>query len=148
MYMELRRILCGVDFSDDSICAFKAAVDLARFFKADLCLLHVIEPNLGPANLMPVQSVDEQVMSIEHRAMRALEVLISRWGAGLDENQVTTQITTGHPGTELVKYSREQAIDLTVIGAKGVKFFEEAVIGGTTERVVKQAGCSVLVIRS
>jgi universal stress protein A len=146
--MELRTILCGVDFSEHAIQAFKAAVALARFFKADLKVLHVIEPNLGPEYLMPVMTVDERIMTVEQKAIQALDVLIGQWAKGLEDNQISSEITTGHPATEIVNYTKERAVDLAVIGAKGVKFFEESVIGGTTERVVKEAGCSVLVVRN
>jgi nucleotide-binding universal stress UspA family protein len=145
--MGLRRILCCVDFSDYSVRAFKVAVDLARFFRADLRLLHIIEPNVTPADLMPVRTLDNEIMSVEQKAMRALERLIGEWGTGLQEGQVQAAITTGHARTEIVNYVRTYEIDLIVIGAKGFRSLEEVVMGGTAEQVVKQANCSVLVVR-
>jgi nucleotide-binding universal stress UspA family protein len=49
--------------------------------------------------------------------------------------------------TEIINYARNLGVDIAVIGAKGVRLLEEAVIGGTTEHVVKRAGCSVLVVK-
>jgi nucleotide-binding universal stress UspA family protein len=60
---------------------------------------------------------------------------------------VSAEVTTGHAPTEIVNYARKLGVDIAVIGSKGVRLLEEAVIGGTAEHVVKKAGCSVLVVK-
>ena len=42
---------------------------------------------------------------------------------------------------------RDPAQDLIVVGAHGLTLLEDAFVGGTAEQVVKQASCSVLVVR-
>lgn len=145
--MEVKQILCAVDFSEDSILAFKAAAKLAGFFHAGLFVIHVIEPTPIPSDMMPVRSLGDEVMSIEQKAMRALEMLIAEHAGRLREGQVSAEVTTGHAATEIVSYVRNLGVDIAVVGAKGVRLLEEAVIGGTTEHVVKEAGCSVLVVK-
>ena len=41
--MKFKQILCGVDFSEASVKAFEAAVDIARSFKSELHVIHVVE---------------------------------------------------------------------------------------------------------
>ena len=43
--------------------------------------------------------------------------------------------------------ARELEADLAVLGAKGITLLEEPFIGTTTEHVVKEAPCSVLVAK-
>src|SRR5262249_13524697 len=41
--MELKSILCPIDFSDFSIAAYRHALSLAEYYKAKLVALHVVE---------------------------------------------------------------------------------------------------------
>ena len=86
-------------------------------------------------------------MNLEEKAVRALNALVAEWANALDDGQVKIQVTTGLASDELVKYATEHEVDLTILGNKGITLFEEAVIGTTTQRVLKEAVCSVLVDR-
>ena len=41
--MELKSILCPIDFSDFSAAAYQHALSLAEYYKARLVALHVVE---------------------------------------------------------------------------------------------------------
>src|SRR2546422_8778081 len=105
--MKFKRILCGVDFSEYSVKAFKTAVDLARLFKADLHVIHVIEAN--PA-------IPEDALTLEEKAITALNALVTQWGTTLDKDQVTTEVTNGRASTEIINSARIREVDLTVLG--------------------------------
>ena len=53
----------------------------------------------------------------------------------------------GHPVQKLVDYAKEQGIDLIVMATHGRSGIEHALLGGTTEKMVRNAPCSVHVIR-
>jgi universal stress protein A len=65
-----------------------------------------------------------------------------------DSNKVFTFAVVGHPVQKLVDYAKEQSIDLIVMATHGRSGAEHILIGGTTEKMVRGAPCSVLVIRS
>ena len=136
--MKPKRILCGIDFSQHSLKTFKTAVEFAYTFGSELHVIHVIEANLAGQG---------DVMNLEEKAVRALNALVAEWANALDDGQVKIQVTTGLASDELVKYATEHEVDLTILGNKGITLFEEAVIGTTTQRVLKEAVCSVLVDR-
>jgi nucleotide-binding universal stress UspA family protein len=48
---------------------------------------------------------------------------------------------------KLADYAKEQAIDLIVMATHGRSSVEHMLLGGTTEKLVRNAPCSVLVIR-
>jgi len=137
--MKFKRILCGVDFSEYSVKAFKSAVELARLFKAHLHVIHVTEAN--PA-------IPGDALTLEEKAMTALSALVTQWATTLDRDQVTTEVTTGRASTEIINSAHTREVDLVVLGAKGVTLLEEAFIGGTMEHVLKKARCSVLAVRN
>jgi nucleotide-binding universal stress UspA family protein len=64
-----------------------------------------------------------------------------------DSNKVFTFAAIGHPVQKLVDYAKEQTIDLIVIATHGRSGIEHMLLGGTTEKIVRGAPCSVLVIR-
>ena len=134
--MTFKRILCGVDFSEPSIRAFDTAVECARSFNADLHIIHVIEADPPVLDL-----------TLEQKAMNAMDRLV----ASADDfrtGQLTTEVTTGRAFIEILNRVREREFDLVVLGARGIKLPEEAIVGGTVERVVKDGSCSVLVVRA
>ena len=71
--------------------------------------------------------------------------LVAEWANALDDGQVKIEVTTGLASDALVKYATDHEVDLTILGSKGITRLEEAVIGTTTQRVLKEAKCSVLV---
>jgi len=56
-------------------------------------------------------------------------------------------VAEGHPAEEILKTINEKAIDLLVIGAQGKNAWQRFMIGSTSETLVAQAPCSVLLVR-
>jgi nucleotide-binding universal stress UspA family protein len=137
--MPFKRILCGVDFSADSLEAFRVAVAMARLHSGAIHLFHVMEaqPNVtGQALLQMIE-----------RANHALEGFVTSSRSSLDRLAFTSEVTSGEAAVEVVSRAREWRADLIVLGSKGITALEEIIIGGTAERVMQQAPCSVLVVR-
>jgi nucleotide-binding universal stress UspA family protein len=137
--MRFNRILCGVDFSPDSLAAFRIAVETAQLNSASLHLFHVIEAQ-------PTAS-GEVLIEIVKRANAAMETLVESAQSSLEGLAFTTEVTSGRAFVEIVRRAREWKADLTVLGSKGTTSLEQIIMGGTAEGVVKEAPCSVLVVR-
>lgn len=60
---------------------------------------------------------------------------------------VRRQILQGSPAGEIVKYGRGHDVDLIVMGTHGRVGLAHWAVGSVTERVIRSAGCSVLVVR-
>ena len=137
--MPFKRILCAVDFSPGSLEAFRIAVEMARLHSAALHLFHAIEAQ-------PAGS-DELVIAIVQKANTAMEALVAPTRSSLKNLAFTSEVTTGKAFVEIVERAWEWKADLIVLGSKGTTSLEEIFVGGTAEAVVKQASCSVLVVR-
>jgi nucleotide-binding universal stress UspA family protein len=61
--------------------------------------------------------------------------------------RVTRSVIRGTPFVEIVRYAREQNVDLIVMGTHGRTGLEHALIGSVTEKVVRKAPCPVLTVR-
>jgi nucleotide-binding universal stress UspA family protein len=137
--MPFKRILCAVDFSPDSVAAFRVAVEMARLHSGSLHLFHVMEtqPNVS----------GEALLKIIETANEATEGLVASAQSSLDGLAFTTEVTSGEAAVEIVSRAREWRADLIALGSKGTTSLEEIIIGGTAERVIKEAPCSVLAVR-
>ena len=142
--MSFTRILCAVDFSPDSVAAFRVAVDLTGLHTASLHLLHVIEAEPGAE--FPGQDTSDLMIRIMAQANAALEKLVAS-GSSPGASSLTSEIVTGSAFAEIVDRARAWKADLIVLGAKGTASLERLVVGSTAEHVTREAGCSVLVVR-
>jgi nucleotide-binding universal stress UspA family protein len=137
--MPFKKILCAVDFSPDSLEAFRIAVETARLHSGSLHLFHVMEAQPAASG--------EVLVEIVKRANAAMETLIASAQPSLGGLAFTTEITSGRAFVEIVRRAREWRADLIVLGSKGMTSLEEIIIGGTAEGVMKEASCSILVVR-
>jgi len=135
--VTFRRILCAVDFSRDSLEAFRAAVELARLRSGAVHVLHVIEAQLP--------SSGEVIIELTKKANAAMAELIA--SAPSKDLALSSEVTSGDAAIEIVDQAKEWRADLVVLGAHGVILIEDIVVGGTAEGVTRGAPCSVLVVR-
>jgi nucleotide-binding universal stress UspA family protein/CBS domain-containing protein len=139
-----QRILLAVDGSESSLHAAEAAVELAALVQAELHLLSVEET-------LPRYVATHEESSAEHAAALSYYGNIQAPLRKLAEQRgvrVTTAITSGHEGQMIVSYIQEQRCDLLLLGYQGYSSVWGAFLGGTADKVVSQAPCSVLVIRT
>jgi nucleotide-binding universal stress UspA family protein len=137
--MPFNRVLCAVDFSPDSLEAFRVAVEITRLCDASLHLFHVMEP--------PPALTGEALMQLVQKANQAMDALVASVQEGLDGFALSREVTSGQAFVEIVKRARGWRADLIVLGSKGTTSLEGLIMGGTAEGAVKEASCSVLVVR-
>jgi universal stress protein F len=119
--------------------AFRIALEMSPAPSASLHLLHVIEAR-------PAVTV-EAASEIVEEANAAMDRLIGSCGSVPDSADLTTEIGSGEASDEILNRARDWGADLIVLGAKGAASLESIIGGGTTERVMQRAPCSVLVVR-
>jgi nucleotide-binding universal stress UspA family protein len=84
--------------------------------------------------------------SLYHKAARRLQRAIPQ-ESSLWCTKVMTSIQEGQPYREILSYAEEQEIDLICLGAHGANFGTKTLFGSNVDRVLRQAGCPVLVAR-
>ncbi len=148
MGASFQNILVGVDFSNATGMVVDRALKLARAYGAKVHLVHVIrtldlpfDPGSG-FDFITVGYYDE----MEREARREMEVLVQRIQHVFD-GDLHTEIRIGFPAVELLEAQKEHGADLIVLGAHKYNILERILVGGTTLRVVREAPCSVLIVR-
>ncbi|MCK6457386.1 MAG: universal stress protein [Phycisphaerae bacterium] len=146
--ITFRHILCPTDFSELSAHATHFAVSLADKYRADLDVLHVVDeayqywPAMGPEGLPVGPPVEEVVNNARTQLARWIEQYCAN-----TPKAVTGEVVAGRPFLEIVRYARENSIDLIVLGTHGRSGLTHVLLGSVTERVVRKAHCPVLTVR-
>ena len=140
---RLRKILAPTDFSEYSRGGLDHAIQLARDSKAELRLVHVINPHLYPfgdqyAALDPVQLTGKAA----HAAENQMESLAAR-----AKIRYSVRVIHGSPAIEIRNVANE-GVDLIVISTHGRTGLGHIFIGSVAEHVVRYVHCPVLVIVS
>lgn len=145
-----RKILVPTDFSEDSDLAFRMALSIAVKYQARIFLLHVISSTVqrSLADYSLDQSIVDRVLneSIVFSNEKLQEVIDKNQQSG--NIKVIPDVRKGQPYEEILKEASERKIDLIVIASHGKTGLQKYFIGSVTERVMKEAKCPVLLIRS
>ena len=135
---KLRRILVPVDFSHCSKKALKYAIPFAEQFDAELTLLHLVQRHVESAEalVVPIESVEE--------IQKDLETLRATIGDAVPSRAL---VRMGDPAIGIIAVAKELKIDLIILSTHGRTGLERVLLGSTAEKVVRHAGCPVLIVR-
>jgi len=145
MQVQIRRVLCPVDYSEFSRRALDHATALARWYDAELYVLHVV-PLVIPATVAaPATAVIPVELEPDGAAAEAeLQAFIKpAVDAGVP---MTPVIRSGSVIAGIADSAGEKQADLIVIGTHGRSGFERLFLGSTAERVLRTAPCPVLTV--
>lgn len=138
------RLVAAVDGSEMSLKALHRAIDLAESLGAELDVVSVVE------DLPPVYVAERSELDAERSAVqRYYERLHDQARAEATRRgvEITSRILDGHEVQALIDYTRAQAADLLVLGARGHSAVWGAFLGSTADKLVTHAPTSVLVVR-
>jgi universal stress protein A len=148
--MAFTKILCPVDFSDNSREAMRRAASLAAATGGSLTLFHVVHVPVAAyadgAAMMPMPGPQ-----LTQELGQAAEQNLADWKKRAEEmgaKTVTTQTVAGVPWHMIVEaLEGDRSYDLVVIGTHGRTGLSRVLLGSVAETVVRHAPCPVLVVR-
>jgi universal stress protein A len=146
--MTWKKILCAVDFSEPSRIAMLEAAALARDADAALVVAHVYQPPRGSmvATDMLAPAPAEVEATVAEDAERRLRPWVDEAGKVADR-AVEPRVVPGAAAERIVALARELGADLVVLATHGRTGLARVLLGSVAERVVREAPCSVLVVR-
>jgi nucleotide-binding universal stress UspA family protein len=146
--MKIKRILVPVDFSANSLQALDYAVDFSKPFKAQLMILHVVEPiyyevpDLTGASGVALAGVIDDL----HRTARdQLARLEQRYAKRRVKLRALLQ--TGVAAEAIADAGKQLNADLIVMATHGRTGMAHLLMGSVAERVVRNATSPVLTLR-
>jgi nucleotide-binding universal stress UspA family protein len=145
--IKFSTILFANDFSEGSEHAFDYALSLANQYSAKLLIVHVINE---PVDLRGFYVPHISFENLEKEIADGAEKMMDRFCSEnlADFGRFEKFVISGVPYEEIVRKADESGADLIIMGTHGRKGVDHLLFGSTAERVVRNAACPVMTVRT
>ena len=141
MKQSIKKILVPVDGSPYAEKALNRACELSELSNASITIIHVIEKT----NVITILDRKEYLTLLRKFGAKALEK--SRKIALKHEINSKQVVKVGKPANEIINYSKNENIDLVVVGSRGLGNVARLFLGSVSNRLANHAKCSVLIVK-
>lgn len=140
-WVPRKKVLAPIDFSPSTQMTLETAIQLvdSRTDIDAITVIPALDHIYGGMFGRGTQKDDDR--------LRERQRYIERYLSEHDFDIVRAHALLGDPGTTIVKYAKENAVDLIVIPSHGYHGVDRLVLGSTAERVLRHAECPVLILR-
>ena len=141
---EIRQIVVPVDFQSytDELAEF--AVSIANKLAAKLTFFHVVESVVYYADFIPSYLTLNDEENLAH-AQKKMDALIEK--SKKNWMGCTGIVKSGDVVDTILEYTKEEGIDLIIMGTHGARGIEKILLGSVADRVIKRAPCPTLVCK-
>ena len=144
--LEVKLILCPIDFSEFSVRAYRHALSLAEHYRAKVVALHVVElfrfPSAGFAASAGLY--DEFCQAAREGGKEQLQEFVKNHTH--DEIQPELVVHQGIASDSILAFAQAQKTDVIVMGTHGRRGYDRLMLGSVTNRVIRRAPSPVLVV--
>ena len=141
------KLLVAMDFTDVSRLACRFAGQYALGLEtAEIYFLHVLTEDSSPHGAAALQAIEKSIAGMR---VLAEKELVAADGAPLTGAiELCYRAVFGRPDTEILRVAREHSVDGIVIGTNSRTGVERLLLGSVAEKVVRGAGCTVMVVKN
>lgn len=144
--MEIKLILCPIDFSEFSVRAYRYALSVAEHYRAKLVAQHIVElwrhPSAGFA--ASAQLYDEFCSALRENGWEELQKFVKNHTDSEIRPELMVQM--GSAPDSILSFAEAQKADVIVMGTHGGRGYDRLTLGSVTNRVMRTAPCPVLVV--
>ena len=146
--IDVKKILVPTDFSKYSDRALSEALEIAETFDSKVYLVHVIR---GETGFSIMETFDDETQKkihaqLEQKTSAAFKAQLDKFPLS-GKVEIITDVAKGVPYNEILAFEKQIDPDVLVIGAHGRSGFEDFFFGSTSEKIVRRATCSVLLVK-
>jgi len=142
--MQIKTILVPTDFSELSNAAVDYALSMAKRTGSKMVFMHTLEWPDHPDEMTPM--ADEGYSFMKDRGNAFLHDLVEM--AEKEGMEASAVLADGVPFVEIIRAARNHGADLIIMGTHGRTGLSHVMMGSQAEKVVRQAPCPVLTIKS
>ena len=144
--LEIKLILCPVDFSVFSVRAYRHALSVAKHYRAKLVALHIVElwryPSLS--FVPPGPAYNETCQAFCEKGEQQLRELVA--SNTRDAPPPELLVEQGNAADAILSDAARMRADVIVMGTHGRRGYDRMMLGSVAERVMRNAPCPVLVV--
>lgn len=144
--LEIKLILCPIDFSEFSVRAYHHARSLAEHYQAKLVAQHVVELWRHPSASFAASAglYEEFEQALRESGNKQLQEFVKNHTH--DEIQPELVVQQGIAPDSILTFAQAQKTDVIVMGTHGRRGFDRLMLGSVTDRVMRRAPCPVLAV--
>jgi nucleotide-binding universal stress UspA family protein len=143
--LNIKLILCPIDFSEFSESAYQHALSVAQHYQAKLVAQHIVELWRHPSGDFAASAgvYEEYSQALRESGKKQLQEFVENHPH--DEIQPELVVQTGVAADSILSFAQLQKADVIVMGTHGRRGFDRLMLGSVTDRVMRTAPCPVLV---
>ncbi len=142
--IEIRRVLCPIDFSEHARRGLAHAVVIAKWYGSTITVLHVFSI-VRPTGYVPdTRMVELIALTPDDRKRLVSEVQRFVNADSPPDVPIEVLVSEGDTAGEILRQATALPADLLVLGTHGRSGFRRLLLGSVTEKVLRQASCPVL----
>jgi nucleotide-binding universal stress UspA family protein len=141
---KVKTIVAALDLETGGETVLARSIQLATAHAARLILLHAIEAEPLSRAALWGRSETHLRKQLKRQALATIEPLLIERGR---TRRTAVQVEFGPPHGIITRLAEQQHADLIVVGPGKGRSLKERVLGSTTDRVIRTAHASVLVVR-
>jgi nucleotide-binding universal stress UspA family protein len=144
----IHRIVYATDLSPASEPAWGEAQLLGKLLRAEVVVLHTVAPPpvIPIEAYVPPEAYAELLRSARREAQKGLDRLVE--GAAGSGLTVRIRLEDGSAAQRILDVVAEEGADLLVVGTHGRAGIQRAFLGSVADRMMRQARCPVMTVRS
>lgn len=144
--MMFSNILVPFDLSNQSVRAFKTALNIAKNYNSKITLLTCIEGDAWHHKFYDSRA-DNELIKKQKKASQSqitkLEVLAKKSGVNTKSQILKSRSVV----KDIVTYAKSRKFDLIVMGSHGRTGMDKLILGSVANGVTQKASCPVLLIK-
>jgi len=138
-----QQILVAIDVSDEARQVIERAREMAKKNRAELCLLHVVEPVMTENSYDLITSIPVDVQdTLNNQAKEFLQ----RMQDAFSLSSTPLRVEIGSVKGEILRVAEEIKADLIIVGTHG-RHGVGMLLGSTANSVLHGTPCDVLAVR-
>jgi len=142
---RFRNIVAAIDFSETSGEVVRTALALVRD-DGHVCLLHAVPHAIQTPWVVDASGADVNELQRQWVAEAEMQLITLAATMRLDPRRVSVEVLVGPAAFEIVRHAGERGADLIVVGSHGRGALRRFLLGSVAERVLREAGCPVMIV--
>ena len=144
--MMFTNILVPFDLSNQSIHAFKTALNLAKKYNSKITILTCLEGDAWHHKFYDSRADNELIKKQKKVALShitKLEILAKKENVSTKSQIIKSTSVV----KDIVSFSKSRKIDLVVMGSHGRTGIDKLILGSIANGVTQKASCPVLIVK-
>jgi nucleotide-binding universal stress UspA family protein len=141
----INKILIPYDFSETADLSLEHAIFMAKLFKAEITLLHIVE------TVSFTSAISHALGGFEKKIETATNEKLDQLARDIHEKSgisLNVRTEVGRIYKKICAVAKEMDTDIIVMGTHGLSGYEKFSVGTNTSRVVQEAPCPVLSVQT